>query len=201
MPHHRSLNLVTVALVLLTSGLVRSATQESALSPDERMRWMTAGHQSCQAPLIRIPSSDGQFDFYVESPAARAAVVGAAALMNHQPLDAQRVQTAARGGYRIWASRTDISSGATRVEQITIRSGRQPEIKALSVREERLTLGIAPSHGIVEPVRVRFPEFEFPDLPQQDFWVVVRTNNGIQRYSVTATDRTKLLRVCNQDRP
>jgi hypothetical protein len=189
-------SIATILVVLSFGGPSPYAAQEASLNRDEAAKWIAVG-QRCEAPLIRIPSRDGSFEIYIESPAARAAVVAAAAMMNHQPIDARRVQTAIRAGYRVWASYTDLSPRTIRIEQMTVRSAQRPEIKPASIRDERLSLGIAPSHGIVEAVRVRFPEFEFLDLPHQDFWLVLRTNRGLQRYLVPQNRRLKLVRVCN----
>jgi len=156
--------------------------------------------EKCQAPLTKISTRDGNFDIFIEGPAARAAIVAAAAMMNHQLLDAARVQTSLAAGYRIWASYTDSSRRTISVDHITIQAKGQRELRSVASREERLTLGTAPSHGIIEAVRVRFPEFTFSHLPEQDFYVILHTSAGVQRYLVTQSDRTRLMGVCNAAR-
>ena len=54
-----------------------------------------------------------------------------------------------------------------------------------------------PSHGIVESLRTRFPEFVFAALPPGDFQVLVQSSTGVQRYTVAARDREQIMRVCN----
>ena len=70
----------------------------------------------------------------------------------------------------------------------------------MSVRDEKFYVGIAPSHGIVDPLRNRFPEFTFDSLPSDDFEIVANTNTGVLRYRVTAADRHLVMHVCNEGR-
>jgi hypothetical protein len=121
--------------------------------------------------------------------------------MNHQLLDASRVQTSLRDGYRIWATYTDGSRRNVSVSDITIQAIGGRELRSVGAREERLTLGIASSHGLLEDVRARFPEYMFPNVPAHDFYVVLHTSVGIQRYRVTPDDRARLMDVCNGSPP
>lgn len=188
-----------IAGILWISSSVISGFAQASLNRDEVLRWMSVG-EKCEAPLIRIVTRDGNFEVYIESPEARAAIVSAAATMNHQPLDASRVMTALRDGYRIWVTYTDGSSRRVSVSRISLRTSRQPELQPIAVHDERLFVGIAPSHGLVEAVRARFPEFEFPDLPSRNFTVVLHTSAGLQQYAVTDNDGKRMMRVCNDPR-
>jgi hypothetical protein len=191
---------ITLLAFVILMRAASGAAQSASLRQEEVAAWMATG-QKCQAPLTRIATRDGNFEIFIEDPGARAAIVAAAATMNHQPLDAVRVRTSLRDGYRIWASYTDSSRRDVSVSDITIQATGTRELRPAASREERLALGIASSHGIIEAVRVRFPEFTFPTLPEHDFYVVLHTTVGIQRYHVTPTDRTRLMGVCNGPPP
>jgi hypothetical protein len=193
------LSMPPLAVLIAATAVATTARGQEALSRDETARWMAVG-QKCEAPLIRIPSLDGGFEIYIESPAARVAVVAAAAAMNHLSFDTERVRTALKDGYRVWISRQDSATSSIAVDDVGIRAEHQPELKPVGMRDERLTLGIAPSHGIIEAVRVRFPEFEFSAMPDHDFTIVLYTNRGIQRYRVTAHNRSGLIPICNPTR-
>ena len=101
-------------------------------------------------------------------------------------------------GYRIWVATTIEGVGSHQsVDRIAVQPATGAEEAAIDVRRRRLTLGIAGSHGIIEPLRVRFPEWIFSDLPAENFQVVLYTNTGVERYPVAHRDPTMLLRVCN----
>jgi len=170
---------------------------QPSLTPEETAAWMVVG-QRCQAPVTRIPGRDGTFDIYIESPAARAAVVAAAATMMHQSLEAKGVRTALRGGYRIWAFGTDRTLSTATISRISVRSPGGARIEAADVFRERLFLGTVASHGIIEPLRARFPEFIFTTLPSGPLDVVLHMPTGVQRYRVTDEDRSRLIGVCNE---
>lgn len=188
-----------LAFVILMKAIC-GAAQTASLRAEEVAAWMATG-QTCQAPLTRIATRDGNFEILIESPAARAAIVAAAATMNHQPLDAARVQTSLADGYRIWASYTDRSRRNVSINDITIQRTDKVELRSVGSRDERLALGIASSHGLIEAVRARFPEFIFANLPDRDFHVVLHTSVGVQRYRVTPSDRARLIGVCNGPPP
>jgi len=193
----RRITLLAVVILMKATG---GAAQTASLRTEEVAAWMATG-QTCRAPLTQIATRDGNFEIFIESPAARAAIVAAAATMNHQPLDAVRVQRSLADGYRIWTSYTDNSRRNVSVNDITIQSTDQRELRSVASRDERLTLGIASSHGIIEAIRARFPEFIFTNLPEHDFHVVLHTSVGVQRYRVTSSDRTRLMGVCNGPPP
>jgi hypothetical protein len=77
---------------------------------------------------------------------------------------------------------------------------RTREILPIAERDERLSLGTVPSHGIVEALRVRFPEYLFDRLPSDPFVVVVETSSGADQFRVTPRNHTGLIRVCNEPR-
>lgn len=133
---------------------------------------------------------------YIESPFARAALVAATALVMHQPLDARGVKRAMQGGYRIWFARNPEAPLPRTVTRVSVRSG-AGEILPIAERDERLFLGTVPSHGIIEPLRARFPEYLFDRLPSGSFVVVVETSSGADQFRVTRKNRTELIRVCN----
>jgi hypothetical protein len=183
------------ALFVLMCGQSHAAQQ--ALSVEETATWMAVG-QRCQAPVIRIPGRDGTFDIYIESPAARAAVVAATARMMHQSLEAMGVKSALKDGYRIWASSTARTLSILTIDRISVRSRGGARIEATDVRRERLFLGTVASHGIIEPLRARFPEYVFSALPPGPLEVVLHMPAGVQRYRVTDEDRSRLITVCNE---
>ncbi|HMJ84313.1 MAG TPA: hypothetical protein VK504_14135 [Vicinamibacterales bacterium] len=186
--------LVIGSFSVLTAALHGSQTP-SSLTQEETAYWLAVG-QRCQAPLIRLPGR-GAFDIYIESPAARAAIVAATATMMHQSLDAPGVKTALQDGYRVWVAFTPSSPTNMAVRRITIRPRGGKVVQPVEVRRERLVVGTAPSHGIIETLRFRFQEFVFPTLPSGELEVVLDTNAGMQRYRVTAQARSLLIRVCN----
>lgn len=184
-----------IASLSVLGNLCVLDAQSSAI---EEARWIAVG-QRCEAPIIRIPGRHRDFDVYVESPAARIALAAATAVLMHQPFDAARVRTAMHlPGFRIWVAPTIEGVGANvSVDRVTVRPANGVELAASAVRWRRLTLGIAGSHGIIEPLRVRFPEWVFSDLPEDRLQIVLHTNAGIQRYAVTRADWSTLIRVCN----
>jgi hypothetical protein len=180
------------------SGLVIGCVLSAQPSPEVEAKWIAVG-QRCEAPIIRIPGRHGDFEVYVESPAARIALVAATATMMHQPMDAARVRTAMHlPGFRVWVAPTTEGVASTlTIDRITVQPPTGAELAAAEVRWRRLALGIAPSHGIIEPLRARFPEFVFPDLPAGNLQIVLHTTAGVQRYTVTEPARSALIRVCN----
>jgi hypothetical protein len=67
------------------------------------------------------------------------------------------------------------------------------------VRRNRLFIGTVASYGVIEPLRARFQEFVFPEVPGGELDVALHTNTGVQRYRVTEQDRSRLIRVCNTE--
>jgi hypothetical protein len=170
----------------------------AGLSASEMARAIEFG-QRCAAPILRIEGKRGQdFDVYVESPVGRAALAVATATMMHVPLDAVVVKRAMQSSdYRIWAAYVIGSSAKVSVRQIVIHETTGTEIAPLGHRYERFFVGLAPSHGIIEPLRDRFDEAIFDRVPDGNFDVVLRTTAGNQIYHVTHQTRGTLLHVCN----
>lgn len=131
--------------------------------------------QTCQAPIIHLAADRADFDAYVESPFARVALVAATARLMHQPLDAPGVKQAMRPGHRMWFGRTPDAPLNVAITQVRVRFA-TGEIAPVAERNERLFLGTVPSHGIIEALRARFPEFLFDQLPSGKFVVVLGTS-------------------------
>ena len=197
MSRRRRTPTLTIAAVFVSICAQGHAAQPSSLTLEETAAWMAVGRR-CQAPVTRIPSRDGTFDIYIESPAARAAVVAATATMMHQSLEATGVKTALKDGYRIWASSSARTLSTLTIDRISVRPRGGASIEATDVRRERLFLGTVASHGIIEPLRARFPEFIFRTLPPGPLEVVLHMPLGVQRYRVTDEDRSRLIGVCNE---
>jgi hypothetical protein len=120
-------------------------------------------------------------------------------MMMHQSLDSPRVQNSMqRPNYRVWGVYADDASHTTSVTRIGVRARSGPEVFPMTEQRERFTVGIAPSHGIIEAVRVRFPEAVFATLPTSDFDVLFHTSARVERYRVTARNRETPLHVCNE---
>jgi len=181
-----------VVMLVVAAGS-RAAGQP--LAPQELAQAIALG-QRCQAPIVRLSSSRGDFELYLESPFARVALVSAAARVMHQPLDAPGVKQAMRPGYRIWFVPTPGAPFAPAVTNVTVRF-RSGEITPVGEHDERFFLGTVPSHGIIEALRARFPEFEFDRLPPDNFVVLVGTSSGTQTFTVSQRDRLMSIRVCN----
>jgi hypothetical protein len=193
----RTIAALTIAILCALACAQSDAAQTSSLTSEETAAWMAVG-QGSQAPVTRIRGRDGTFDVYIESPAARAAVVAATATVMHQSLEARGVKTALKDGYRIWAFANAAALSTWTIDRISVRARGGVNIEALDVRRERLFLGTVASHGIIEPLRARFPEFVFGTLPPGPLEVVLHMPRGIQRYRVSDDDRSRLIGVCNE---
>ena len=181
------------ALVFMMLGVIGRAGEP--LTQTEMGEAMAFGRK-CQPPIVRVSSS--QFDVYVESPFARAALVFATATVNHWPLDAPGVIKAMTPDYRIWAVYKDQADRTVSLTRIGVRPLGGAERAPARIRDwERLFLGVGASHGIIEPLRLRAGEAIFDELPSSDFQIILHTTAGVHRYTVTATDRAARLRVCN----
>jgi len=129
------------------------------LSPEEIGRAIQFG-EKCTAPIVRIPGKRGQdFDVYVESPLGRAALAIATAHVMRVSTDAQAVRRAMRvSHYRVWGDRPIGSRATVTVQEILIRPQAGRDITSLAQQYERFFVGTVPSHGIIEPLRLRFGE-------------------------------------------
>lgn len=188
----------TCAFVMLACLMSRPPTPhaQDVLSDGERASAIAMG-RTCRAPILHITSAASDYDVYVESPFARVALVAATALQMHASLEATGVQRAMKPGYRIWAQLKPTTPVDQRLEEVWVRT-RTGDIHPVDVRNNRFFLGTVASHGIVEALRERLPEYTFDSLPPDDFAVIVATSHGRQRYAVRRADRQKLMRVCNE---
>lgn len=184
-----------VILLLFVIGWDSSSAQKAL--DEKEVRQAVGVGRSCHAPIIRVAASLGDFDVYVESPFARVALVAATALMMHEPLDAPGVRRAMQPGYRIWLWRARDSRQRISVSRLSVRS-HDGEIRPVAERRATLFLGAVPSHGIIPPLRQRYPEFLFDSLPKGEFEVVLHTNDGLQHYRISEKDRATLIPVCNE---
>jgi hypothetical protein len=185
-----------VIVLLFLIGWGSGAAAQEALDDKEVGHAIAVG-RSCHAPIVRVTASVGDFDVYVESPFARVAVVAATALMMHERLDAPGVRRAMQPGYRIWLWHKRDSRRRISVSRLSVRS-HYGEVQPVAERRVTLFLGTVPSHGIIPPLRQRYPEFLFDSLPKGDFEIVLRTNEGLEHYRISEKDRTKLIPVCNE---
>ena len=184
--------LATLAAVLGGTGLPETLTDA------DRVQAIALG-RTCQSPIVQVSREGGDFDVYIESPYARVALVAAAAQVMQQSIDAPGVRLAMKPGYRIWLHRTPRARIDYTVTQVYVRSG-DHDFSPVSESRDRFFLGTVPSHGMVEAVRSRIPEYSFDALPAGNFDVVVETSAGPQHYPVKQRDRQKLMRVCNDPR-
>src|SRR5437868_4910221 len=76
--------------------------------------------------------------------------------------------------------------------------GQTCEATIIQIAAGEYVIYTKPSHGIIEPLRARFPEFTFDSLPDGPFDVVVVTTKGGRRYHVTDAVRHQSLHVCNR---
>jgi hypothetical protein len=129
-----------VAFCFAVTDDAPATAAQASLTREETARWLAVG-QGCQAPLVRIPVQRGAFEIYIESPAARAAVVAATATMMHQSLEAAGVRTALENGYRAWVALTPSSPANVTIERITIRPRAGKMLQPAEVRRERLFIG------------------------------------------------------------
>lgn len=180
--------------MLATSMLAQNAGQ---LTAQEQADAFALG-QTCQAPIVRLPADD-DFVIYIESPFARAALIAATARMMALSLTAAAVNRAMLPGYRVWIARTPSAPADLAVEAVRVRSGRQ-QLAPSSTKDVRFFVGRTASHGIIEPLRARFPEYTFDSLRPGPFDVVLNTNAGTRQYHVTDAARRKNLHVCNEPR-
>ena len=181
-------------ILLLLVGVGGASRDAETLSAQQMAQAVEMG-SNCEAPIIKI-AGPGDYDIYVETPLARVALVAATAKMMQQSLDGQNVRTAMRPVYRVWLDRTRDRWQRFSLNTMTIWS-RGVEIHPSAVRNARLFLGTVPSHGIIEPLRTRRPEFLFDSLPAGGFEVVVHGNDGEQRLSVGKLQSARPMRVCN----
>jgi hypothetical protein len=116
--------------------------------------------------------------------------------MMHQPVDGSIVKGAIRPGYRIWFVPRAMAPVAAAITDVRVRSSGH-DIAPVAESDERFFVGTVPSHGIIEPLRARFPEYVFDRLPPGNFIIVADTSRGRKRFAVTERERASVLRVCN----
>ena len=170
-----------------------------ALGPDDIAKAIALG-RTCRAPIVTLSRPSSDFVVYIETAFARAALVAATATMMSEPLDSRAVQHAMNvEGVRAWTTRRHRANAQVAVTALRLESkGRI--IRPVAERDVRLFVGTVPSHGIIEPLRARFPEYTFASLPSGRFEVVVQTTVGMERYAVTPEHQAALLKVCNERR-
>jgi hypothetical protein len=181
-------------ILLLLLGIGAESSDADSLTEQQMAQAIEMG-RNCKAPVIRIAGRH-DFDIYVETPLARVSLVVATAKMMQQSLDAKNVKTAMRPVYGVWLDRTRDTWQRFSLITMTIWS-HGVEIRPSAVRNARLFLGTVPSHGIIEPLRSRHPEFLFDSLPAGGFEIVVQGTDGNQKYSVGKLEGTRPMRVCN----
>jgi hypothetical protein len=189
---------VMLAIVVL---LDLSAAAPGRLDPAAINKAIDLGKSCGDVPLIKLVQPGGDFDVYVESPFARVAIHAAAAQQMHHAFDASNVTSDIGGpGYHVWLQYTLRAVRTLSVKRLVLQptSGRDRRIIE-PIREGpfQLTAGAWPAHGIITDVRWRQYEWVFDRLPEGDFAVVLRTTTGVQRYHVTARERSRTMRVCN----
>ena len=150
----------------------------------------------CKAPIVHFETPE--YDLYVESPFAHAALITAVAVVNHESVDAPGVRNAMTAPAAIWLTRKFGVAAMPTLDRIAVQPLHAVEIRATAERRERLFAGTLPSHGIVDNLRTRLPQYEFSDLPAGDYDVVVHLENGVRRHRVTASVRASAMDVCNK---
>jgi hypothetical protein len=181
-----------LAVVCVTASADGLSTQQIAEA--------AALGQTCRAPILLLRKPHADVDVYLETPFARAALAAATARMMRVPLDSRAVRNAMNAeGVRVWASRRDDVAARTTISAIQFESNGRL-IAPVARRDVRLFVGLVASHGIIEPLRARFPEYTFDRMPAGIFDVVLDTNLGVQRYHVRPQVKAALLTVCNQPR-
>jgi hypothetical protein len=191
-----SIRVIPFIAVFLLARTILAAGQ---LSQSE---WRSATElgRKCLAPIVKVTSPGGDFDVYVESPVARAALVTAMLTIAGHPVDGMPgLDRSLQPGYRVWFVRKPTARQTASIERVELRK-RASILRASSIRDERLFVARAPSHGIIEPLRARFPEYVFESAPAAGYDVVARTDAGEQRYHVTEQDREAVMNVCNPPR-
>src|SRR5258705_7462343 len=121
MSRSRPIPALTFAILCVLTCDQGDASQTSSLTSEETAVWMSVG-QRCQAPVTWIRGRDGTFEVYIESPAARAAVVAATATVMHRSLEARGVKTALKEGYRIWAFSNAAALSTWTINGISVRA-------------------------------------------------------------------------------
>jgi hypothetical protein len=186
-----------LSIAVLGLLLARNASSGQTVLTDAEQNRAIALGRSCRAPIIMVPAGQHDFNVYIESPFARIALVTAAAQLMNQPLEAVGVRGAMKPGYRIWLVRKRGARTDYILNTVRIRSRGSDQLPA-QVRADKFFLGKVPSHGIIDALRDRRPEFTFSDLPVDGFEVLVDTSAGVQRYQVTQRERDTMMSVCTK---
>jgi hypothetical protein len=181
--------------------LIGVVSAQEPLAPAQIKQAMALGRSCSDIPIVRVGAKRGDFEVFIEGPSARVALHAAAARQMHQPFDTSSVtRDIAAPDYRIWLQYVLHGRRKVSVRRVVLqpKGDARPSAVILPVRERpfQLTVGHLPAHGIVNEVRWRNFEWVFDRLPVDDFQVILATTAGEQRYTVTAADRVRLMRVC-----
>jgi len=174
--------------------LIAGTLHPQQLSDKETADAIALG-RSCKAPIIHFDAPE--YDLYVETPFGHAALIAAVAVVNRESIDAPGIRRAMMAPAAIWLTRKLGGATMPTVDRIAVQPLRGAEIRASAERRDRLFAGSLPSHGIVDSLRTRLRQYEFPSLPSGDFDVVVHFDHGIRRYRVGHTERETVIAVCN----
>jgi len=184
----------------VTAATVVAYAQE-ALTPSAVQEAIALGKSCADVPILRVTKPDGDFVVFIESPFARIAVHAAAARQMHQPFDLANITPdIGAPDYRVWLQYAPSGRRTLTANRVLLqaRSGAASErvLKPIRDRRSQLSVGAIPAHGIVTDVRWRGWEWTFDRLPDGEFYVVVETTAGAQRYRVTSQERAGRMRVC-----
>jgi hypothetical protein len=150
------------------------ALAQGALTESEVAEAIELGKKG-EVPVLRVTTFLGDFDVFVEGPIARVAAAAMAASRDFRPFDASNVT-------REMASRLYVVRARPKRYGRRVGAGR-------IVLQPRGAEGM---DGVVQPVKEGFSETTFDRLPDGEFQVVVVTEQGPQRYTVTEKDRPKI---------
>ena len=195
-----------VALSLAIAGRAIANQPAAALSNAQIAEAISLGQQCGELPIVKVGSVGGDFEVYIESPFARVALFASLARQMHQPFGPSTVTLQMSAPvFHVWLQYVPTARLAVSVDRVVLQSsgsaeskdgGSRSVIHPLNGHPFELTLGHVPAHGIITELRWRQFEWTFDRLPRQDFDAIVETSAGLQRYRVTAADRTKRMRGC-----
>jgi hypothetical protein len=192
---HRSLVLPTVCIMAVV------AAAQKPLDPVLVQEAIALGKSCGDVPILRGTKPGGDFVVFIEGPFARIAVHAAAAKQMHQPFDVANITPdVGAPDYRVWLQYAPSGRKTLTANRVSLQSrsgaARGRMVWPTRDRRSQLTAGATPAHGIITEVRWRGWEWTFDRLPDGEFDVVVETNSGTQRYTVTNKDRAGRIKVC-----